>query len=45
MSGAKHHLSVDAAGVPLMLRTSPGNLHDSKMFATMLDAIAPVSDG
>jgi hypothetical protein len=42
---AKHHLIVDAAGVPLAVRTSPANLHDSKMFETMLDAIAPISDG
>jgi transposase len=36
---------VDAAGVPLAVRTSPANLHDSKMFETMLDAIPPISDG
>jgi len=39
------HPIVDAAGVPLAVRTSPANVHDPKRFATMLDAIPAVSNG
>lgn len=30
---------VDATGIPLAVRLTKANLHDSQMFATMLDAI------
>lgn len=43
--GTKHHLIVDANGIPLAARTSPANVHDSCLFETMLDAIGPIRTG
>jgi hypothetical protein len=43
--GTTHHLIVDAGGVPLAVRTSPANLHDSKLFESMIDAIPATGHG
>ena len=37
--GCKRHLVVDAQGIPLAVRLTKANLHDSQMFEEMLDAI------
>jgi transposase len=33
---------VDRSGVPLAVRHSAANVHDSRMLATMLDAVSPI---
>jgi transposase len=40
--GTKRHLVVDGNGVPLAVLTSAANVHDSKLFEPLLDAIPPV---
>lgn len=39
---SKHHLVVDADGIPLAVRISAANVHDSQMLGVMLDAIPPL---
>jgi transposase len=41
-SGSKRHLLVDRSGVPLVVRHSAANVHDSRMLETMLDAVSPM---
>jgi IS5 family transposase len=41
-SGSKRHLLVDRGGVPLAVRHSAANVHDSRMLETMLDAVSPI---
>ena len=36
--GTKIHMVVDGAGTPLAMQLSPGQTHDSKMFAPLFDA-------
>jgi len=38
-SGSKRHLVVDRAGIPLAIRQSGANVHDSKMLEETIDAI------
>lgn len=40
--GTKRHLLVDANGIPLAVRLSPANRHDSRMPGPMLDAVQPI---
>ena len=40
--GSKHHVMVDAQGLPLAIRLGPANEHDSKQFEELLDAVRPV---
>jgi transposase len=40
--GTKRHLIVDAAGVPLALALSPANVHDSRLFEPLIDAVPPI---
>jgi hypothetical protein len=39
--GSKHRLIVDREGVPLAVALRSANVHDSKMFAAMIDAVCP----
>lgn len=41
-SGSKRHLVVDRGGIPLAVRHSAANVHDSKMLETVIDAIQPI---
>ncbi|HZC02196.1 MAG TPA: IS5 family transposase [Gammaproteobacteria bacterium] len=41
-SGSKRHLLVDRCDVPLVVRHSAANVHDSRMLETMLDAVSPI---
>ena len=41
-SGSKRHLLVDRSGVPLAVRHSAANVHDSSMLETMLDVVSPI---
>src|SRR5918994_5547629 len=41
-SGSKRHLFVDRSGVPLAVRHSAANVHDSRMLETMLDAVSSI---
>jgi transposase len=41
-SGTKRHLVVERQGIPLAVKQSAANLHDSQMLAPMLDAIGPI---
>ena len=41
-NGTKHHLAVDARGVPIALALSPANVNDSKMMIPLLDAMTPI---
>ena len=43
--GTKHHIVVDAQGIPLAACLSPANRHDSKMLASTLDAVPPIRNG
>jgi transposase len=40
--GSKYHLVVDRNGVPLAVRLSGANVHDSKLLEPLIDAIPPV---
>src|SRR5262245_5896269 len=42
-SGTKRHLVGDRQGIPLAVKQSAANLHDSQMLAPMLDAIGPIN--
>jgi transposase len=41
-AGTKHHILVDRNGVPLTALQSGTNLHDSKMFEEVVDAVEPI---
>jgi transposase len=41
-SGSKRHLIVEKQGIPLAVKLSAANVHDSKLFETMVDAIEPI---
>jgi transposase len=43
--GSKHHVLVDRNGIPLAVAVTAANVHDSRMLAPMLDAVAPVRTG
>jgi transposase len=40
--GSKHHVVVDRNGVPLAVVLTAANVHDSEVFETLVDAVAPV---
>ncbi|MGE3267327.1 MAG: IS5 family transposase [Chloroflexota bacterium] len=40
--GSKYHLAVDCNGIPLAVRLSAANVHDSKLLEPLLDAIPPI---
>jgi transposase len=40
--GTKRHVIVDAGGVPLALLLGPANVHDSRFFEPLIDAVPPV---
>src|SRR6266478_943853 len=40
--GSKHHLIVDRQGVPLAVALTWANVHDSKMFTSMIDAVPAI---
>jgi transposase len=40
--GTKRHVIVDANGIPLAVRHSPANTHDSQLFEPLIDAVPPV---
>jgi transposase len=41
-NGSKHHLLVDATGIPLAWRLTGGNRHDSTQLIPLVDRIPPV---
>lgn len=41
-NGCKRHLLTDAAGTPLVVITSPANVHDSQKALPLLDNIPPI---
>ena len=41
-AGTKRHVLVDAGGVPLALLLSAANVHDSRLFEPLLDAVPPI---
>jgi Transposase DDE domain len=40
--GSKYHLIVDRQGVPLAIQLSAANLHDSRVFESLIEAIPPI---
>jgi transposase len=40
--GSKRHLVVDRRGIPLVIRLSAANTHDSRLFAASVDGIPPI---
>ncbi len=40
--GSKHHLLTDHNGVPLAIVLTAANVHDSKVFEELLDAVGPI---
>jgi transposase len=40
--GTKRHVLVDTGGIPLALRLTPANVHDSTMLEPVLDAVPPI---
>ena len=40
--GSKYHLAVDRNGIPLAVRLSAANVHDSKLLEPVVDAIPPI---
>nr|MBA2449552.1 GAF domain-containing protein [Chloroflexota bacterium] len=40
--GSKYHLVVDRSGIPLAVRLSAANVHDSKVLEPLVDAIPPI---
>jgi transposase len=40
--GCKHHLVADRNGVPLAVVLTAANIHDSKCFEELLDAVEPI---
>jgi transposase len=44
-AGSKRHIITDARGVPLALRITAANIHDSRLFDELIDAVPPVRQG
>ncbi len=40
--GSKRHLITDANGVPLAVQLTAANVHDSRVFENLIDAVPPV---
>jgi transposase len=43
--GSQRHLITDARGIPLAVRLSAANIHDSRLFEEMIDAVPPIRHG
>src|SRR5436190_9595066 len=41
-NGSKHHLPVDATGIPLAWKLTGGNRHDSTQLTPLLERVPPV---
>jgi hypothetical protein len=41
-AGCKRHPITDARGIPLALRLSAANIHDSRLFDELIDAVPPI---
>jgi Transposase DDE domain len=41
-AGSTDHLLVDRQGVPLAVQLSAANVHDSKLFVPLVDAVEPI---
>ncbi|XXX53154.1 IS5 family transposase [Sorangium sp. So ce124] len=41
--GTKYHILVDRNGIPLAVEMTPANVHDSRMFTSMVDAVPPIA--
>ncbi len=41
-SGSKHHVLTDRNGVPLAVLLTAANVHDSKVFEELVDAVEPI---
>ena len=44
-AGSKRHLITDARGIPLAVRLSAANIHDSRLFEALIDAVPPIRHG
>jgi transposase len=44
-AGSKRHIITDANGIPLALRITAANVHDSRLFEELIDAVPPVHQG
>jgi transposase len=44
-AGSKRHLITDARGLPLAVRLSAANVHDSLLFEELIDAVPPIRHG
>jgi transposase len=44
-AGSKRHRITDARGIPLAVRLSAANIHDSRLFEAVIDAVPPVRQG
>ena len=40
--GSKRHVITDARGIPLAVRITAANVHDSRVFEEMIDAVPPI---
>lgn len=40
--GSKRHVVTDANGIPLAIRLTAANVHDSRVFEDLIDAVPPV---
>ncbi len=41
-AGCKRHVIVDANGIPLAIRLTAANTHDSRVFEELIDAVPPI---
>ena len=41
-AGSKRHVLVDANGIPLAIAPGPANVHDSRRFEPLIDAVPPI---
>jgi len=44
-AGSKRPLITDAKGIPLAVRLTAANIHDSRLFEELIDAVPPVRQG
>jgi transposase len=44
-AGSKRHRITDAKGLPLAVRLSAANIHDSRLFEELIDAVPPIRHG
>ena len=44
-AGSKRHVITDANGLPLAVRITAANVHDSRLFDELIDAVPPVRQG